>query len=44
MIRYCTQLRSGMGSKYTAADVADYVALQQELNDVLSGVKTFESK
>jgi hypothetical protein len=33
-----------MGSKYTAADVADYVALQQELNDVLSGVKTFESK
>jgi len=37
-VRYCSHLRSGVGSKYTAADIADYVAVQRQLNDLMSGV------
>lgn len=43
-VRYCSHLRSGMGSKFTATDVSDYVALQQQLNDILSGVKPYVRK
>ena len=41
LVRYCSKLRAGMGSKYTPADVHDYVALQKELDDMLSGVKSY---
>jgi hypothetical protein len=34
---YCSQLRSGMGSKFTARDIQDYNQLQQLLDGVLSG-------
>jgi hypothetical protein len=27
-----------MGKNFTAADIADYVALQKQLNDLVSGV------
>jgi hypothetical protein len=38
---YCSHLRSGMGSKFTATDIADYTQLQQNLDDILHGRRTF---
>jgi hypothetical protein len=38
---YCSHLRSGMGSKFSPADVEDYKDLQQQLDDILSGRKSF---
>ena len=40
---YCSFLRSGVGSKYTEQDIADYRELQQTMQHVLNGTMILKS-